>query len=310
MIILINRIANMEEPPENIKCTDMATYYSGKENLSKIETELKGFNQLSEEQIIAAAGNRLLWEQAYENQNNEIYMFENKYLNYDESIFLNNVKYLCKQNKYKISMLEYCIDVSQGYFSRSNGKKRLSIDNVWKVAKILGVSIDDLVGFDLANENETLKKTRMFIDRIRKYTERGMIHWRKEVIDTRKPLDVNAFLTRDNVYCPNESLPDYEYEISGDIYVATIEEKEIYIIPIGNDDDKNAGYDFCSLEEQFIQEDRITNLLIRTCDDQSGYLKIVSEVLYNSIKSHVSDFVVSKSTNSLMDRFLSNHDDI
>ena len=61
-----------------------------------------------------------------------------------------NVKWLARLHDMKMYEVEQQVGVSQGFFSRCKGlNNSMSVDVVWKIAKLFGVSLDDLLTEDL-----------------------------------------------------------------------------------------------------------------------------------------------------------------
>ena len=69
--------------------------------------------------------------------------------NFDNSILVANIDYLCRRYDIRVGELERYAGISAGYISRTakeNSLKKMSIDVVWKIAKLFNVSVQDLIG--------------------------------------------------------------------------------------------------------------------------------------------------------------------
>lgn len=65
------------------------------------------------------------------------------------NILHSNILFYIKQNKINIGDFEKLVGVSSGYISRANKGNSTSIDFIVKAAKIMGITIDDLINIDL-----------------------------------------------------------------------------------------------------------------------------------------------------------------
>ena len=71
-------------------------------------------------------------------------------------LFYRNVVYHCRSRRLKIGYIEMEAGVSQGYLSRITNEKgrnrRIPLEIAAAFAKLLGVTVDDLITVDLARE--------------------------------------------------------------------------------------------------------------------------------------------------------------
>ncbi len=170
---------------------------------------------------------------------------------YDNTCFKENLDYLL--NKYNMCMgeLEYVLDVSAGYISRTTGedaKRRMSIDVLWKIAKVFHVDIEDLIEGSLEAPEGISESEQLVIDfsnTLAKKTRDGEMEWISEgknmfeYMSTQKP--DNPIFPEIAYYDDDENrwmkiykyqsrfYSDEETEVSGNCYHAKYNGKRIYL---------------------------------------------------------------------------------
>lgn len=85
--------------------------------------------------------------------------------------FHENLKWYCKNKGIKIGEIEESIGVSRGYISRLQGKKTISVGKAYLIAKIFGVSLDDMLSKSLwreEKERELLEQIRALEEEVKK----------------------------------------------------------------------------------------------------------------------------------------------
>lgn len=97
----------------------------------------------------------------------------NEYINslgcFDNTILVNNIAYLVKKNHMRIGELEEFLGISAGYISRTikeDSKKKISIDNVWKIAKLFDIDIKTLTENKLYLSDSNSNLIYKFIDKL------------------------------------------------------------------------------------------------------------------------------------------------
>ena len=99
---------------------------------------------------------------------------------YDNSTLIANIGHYCKQTGLRIGNIERFLGLSAGYISRTakeSGKKRMSIDVVWRLSKLFRVSLDDLIRRDLSRTGGDRSMLIEFIQRLRDDTRNGTLTW-------------------------------------------------------------------------------------------------------------------------------------
>lgn len=148
-------------------------------------------------------------------------------MEFDKSIFMNNIPFLLKRRNMKIGDLESKIGVSKGYISRINKKNHgvaAGVDIVYKIAQALEVSVDVLISVDLQMVNDNEIYLLNLLKSFERKTESREIFWDKtdikaihDMLDGKIGSSYPMLETHPDV-C-SERYDDYEY-ISKKIYVS------------------------------------------------------------------------------------------
>ena len=100
---------------------------------------------------------------------------------YDNSTLIANINYYGKQMGLRIGNIERFLGLSLGYISRTtkeSGKKRMSIDVVWRLSRLFNVSLDDLIRRDMSKTGGDGNMLMEFINRLRDDTRHGTLTWK------------------------------------------------------------------------------------------------------------------------------------
>lgn len=179
---------------------------------------------------------------------------------FDYEVFKENINYLLKKYNLKIGDMESYLGISPGYISRAfneSSNKRLSIDIVWKIAKMFGTDIRTLVNTKMWEVSTTRGFISNFIDRLLEDTENNSICWLDDgggEYHKLNPRYCDAGLTYPNrkannryEYLGMKDLISEEHEITDDVYYLENfdEGKDLAIIPYGRiESDMTEFYDF------------------------------------------------------------------
>ena len=99
---------------------------------------------------------------------------------FDNSFLVSNINYLAKKDNLRIGDLEKLLGISAGYISRTakeNSAKKLSIDVVWKIAKLFETDFSALLETDIQIPNTNTEMAAKFLQKVYKQTEEGTIEW-------------------------------------------------------------------------------------------------------------------------------------
>lgn len=243
---------------------------------------------------------------------NKIDVFVSEIENFDSVTLSENITKLMKRYGLTMQDLETLLGVSNGYVARTMGKdskKRLSIDIVWKIARLFQINVSDLVNADIDPPAAALQPVIDFVESLINQTREGLIHWENHgtVSDgTTKPL----FSGRDSKKYDPENNSKEDGILCEDIY--TIDSNVGVISFVKNVRDTNPGFDIYVIEETYDPEyDRsyaVTSKICNTHEEKTGRVEKKCEELLEEIKLHASDFVVSDTAKDLIDRFLGRGD--
>lgn len=99
---------------------------------------------------------------------------------FDNSILISNINYLAKKNNMRIGDVERMLGISAGYISRTakeNSSKKLSIDVVWKIAKLFEVSLNSIINTDLRLPGSNTELLIKFLGKLYRDTKSDKIGW-------------------------------------------------------------------------------------------------------------------------------------
>ena len=159
-----------------------------------------------------------------------------EYLNalgdFDKRTLIINIAYFLQKYNLRVGELERLIGVSTGYLSRTardNSTKKLSIDVVWKLARLFGVDIRTLVETNLSVPKRNSDMVIKFLDKLCEQTISGEITWKNrggacedfdELIKT-----AGLFVEDENgnvLYQPQDHMnPELKYCLADDIYTCS-----------------------------------------------------------------------------------------
>ena len=103
---------------------------------------------------------------------------------FDNSLLTKNIAYLTKKHGIRMGDLEKILGISTGYISRTsknNSGKKMSIDNVWRIARLFGVELRALLETDLQIPNKNTELIARFLEKLRKQTEDNEMVFQHEV---------------------------------------------------------------------------------------------------------------------------------
>lgn len=106
--------------------------------------------------------------------------FINTLGDFDNTLLIKNINYMAGKYNMLMKDIESVLGLSAGYISRTsneNAKKKLSIDVVWKIAKLFDVTLADLIENDLSVDNSNKALICKFIDKLSKQTLDYEISW-------------------------------------------------------------------------------------------------------------------------------------
>ena len=235
---------------------------------------------------------------------------------FDNSIMAKNILFLSKKRGIGMGVLERIIGVSPGYISRTvkeNSAKKLSIDNVWKIARLFDISMRKLLEVDMSRPNHNTNLTSRFIEQLCKDTEDAKIQWASlggAITELDQRLTEIDYFRKDIIYGfikyrPEHLNPETNFIVQGDIFSYKITGKELIIVPYSFVDEESIrGYDFYFLRRNPNRDDYYIDLAFSTSDDIYGELKSLSDELYKYIELRSTDIPLSLETKNFINNYL------
>lgn len=235
---------------------------------------------------------------------------------FDNSILIKNILYLTKKQGIGIGTLERILGISAGYISRTakeNSGKRMSIDAVWKISRILGVSISSLLGTDLSYPNHNTDLTLRFVEQLTKNTSSGIIDWCNmggtvakldKRISSIGYFDMDVIFSDTIIYSPDHLNKKAEFIINGDMYSCIAGDKSLLIVPFklikSEQAEKTEHYDIYFLKENKSGDSYYITLAFSTVDDISGEIKLKTDELYRLVEMQQFDMKLSADAKAFM----------
>ena len=195
------------------------------------------------------------WDDLLQIQKDYIQEYLNSIGEFDNSFLVNNINHLSKKSELRIGDLEKLLGISAGYISRTakeNSAKKLSVDVVWKIAKLFETDFKALLETDLQVPNSNTEMAAKFLQKVYKETEDGVIEWINnggvecEIDENIKEVRLVTEEDEATLYHPMRLSHDARFILMDDIF--TCEninlEKEVLIIPFKLEKSETINYDF------------------------------------------------------------------
>lgn len=266
-----------------------------------------------ENQFEPDSGHPCFWMLRQQDEYIEEYL--EKFGDFDKTIMNTNIAFLLKKYDMRMGELEQLLKISSGYISRTvkpSSDKKLSIDVVWKIAKIFDISLSDLLGTDLSIPKSNTDMVAKFLIKLCEQTKENIIEWESEggvMIVLNDKYKEMGLVTEENedkvVYHPQHLNPDYKWILTDDIFVCkNIDAKKgLAIIPYSDaDKEKLQGYDFI-----FVWSDKDGHhweKAFYTVDDPFGTLKKHADQLYKHVQETELDAKVAPAVRGLIADYL------
>lgn len=234
---------------------------------------------------------------------------------FDSSTLANNIVYLAKKHGMRVGELEDTIGISAGYLSRTikeNSKKKMSIDVVWKIARLFETDIKTLTETEMWIAHTNTDLLERFLEHLYEDTRDNFFAWESEggvMIVLHDRYKEMGLITEEEdetaVYHPNHLNPDVKWILAADIVSLECFEgkKDLAIIPYKSADKENlSGYDFI-----FVWEDDgrwCWEKVFYTNDDAFGSLKEGAKKLYDHVESSEFDAKLSPKVHQLISNYV------
>lgn len=145
-----------------------------------MEELTKSIEILSSLGMLVKKGNSQ-YETLLNSQKNYISRYIDSIGRFDNSQLIANINFLLKKYGVRIGELEQIIGVSPGYISRTakdKSQKKLSIDTVWKLAKLFETPLEELLDSELSVPRDNTRIISAFIKKLLHQTQTNRIEWR------------------------------------------------------------------------------------------------------------------------------------
>lgn len=238
---------------------------------------------------------------------------------FDNTLLAKNISYITKKNGIGIGDLEKILGISTGYISRTaKGRpaKKMSIDNVWKIARLFGVELRALIETDLQIPNKNTELLVRFLDKLRQQTEDNKIIWHNyggacchmEEHLAKLPYFVEDTETNETVYGVEHLNPDVRFTLADDIYTCKDinPQKELLMVAYSHDDCEESyhiDFYFLAANPQAPAKLQLEKAFF-TIDDRSGTLDTYASMLMHQVQTQEMDASITPEVRSLITDYL------
>ena len=239
---------------------------------------------------------------------------------FDNSILISNIGYLIKKNNMRLGDLERLLGISPGYISRTakeNSGKRMSIDIVWKIARIFGEDLGRIVTVRLDEIKGNTAVLLKLVDKMIRQTEDGKLEWEycyrgdDDTFDGMLECGLISLEGNHTVYHPDRLNPEMKWVIAGDIYKLWgffRGTSDLVIIPFRRDDEHTMHYDLLSTYFQGDGNKQLKRLrwnkMFYSFDDPFGRLDDAVAKLIEAINDCQFDALVEPQMRNFIDYYL------
>lgn len=234
-----------------------------------------------------------------------------------------NLNFLLKKYGLRIGELEQVIGVSPGYISRTakeNSQKKLSIDVVWKLAKLFGLSLEEMVESRINIPHDNTGILTAFIKKLLLLTKTNKIEW---CIQGGRVCEVDEDLNKLGIIHQKNNIGVYAYQmehlnpeltwvIASDIVAIKKfdNNRSLVVIPYVALSEKNKdsdtfiadGYDFIFVWNENNQPQ--WEKFFYTSEDAFGGLKELTTKLIESIQTNLYEAKISLRARCVIENFL------
>lgn len=242
---------------------------------------------------------------------------------FDNSFLVNNIAYLVKMQNLKLGELEELLGISAGYISRTakeNSGKRMSVDVVWKLARLFDVDIDKLLCCNLNELKGNAAVLVRFVEKMIRRTESGILQWEdcggeyempdQDLIDN----GMVSWEEERTVYHPRHMNQRMTWIVNTDIMRAPNfgdNGEDLIIVPYcrGDEEDKyqTQYYDFLFVWHDYKDgksRGTVWDKLFYANDDLSGNLERAAHKLYKVVREYLMDPKLESEAREFIDRYL------
>lgn len=196
-------------------------------------------------------------------QQGYIQEFLNGLGDFDKRILISNIAHFLQKYNLRVGELERLIGVSTGYLSRTardNSAKKLSIDVVWKLARLFGIDIRTFVETNLSVPKSNSDMVIDFLDKLCRQTINGDITWKNRggvhVAFDDSLKTTGLFVEEEDgsvsYQAQDHMNPDIKFVLTNDVYTCSdiFSGKEFAMIGFSSKDDSLYDIDFVLLSKR------------------------------------------------------------
>lgn len=234
---------------------------------------------------------------------------------FDNTILANNIGYLVKKNNMRVGELEEFLGISAGYISRTvkeDSKKKMSIDIVWKIARLFDTDIRTLTETQMWIPHSNTDLLSKFLEKLYKDTKDNYFSWEYDggvMVALNERYEKAGLITIDLdetcVYHPKHMNQEIKWILHKDIVCLECFDKnrDLVIIPFMAEGKENLkSYDFLFIWED--GEDICWEKMFYTSDDPFGDLFEGADKLYELIETSEYDAKITPNIHQLISQYV------
>lgn len=282
----------------------------------------KSLEILSSLEMLVKSGNTQ-YEALLNSQKINVSKYVDSIGKFNNSQLISNINFLLGKYGLRIGELEQIIGVSPGYISRTareNPSKKLSIDVVWKLAKLFDIPLEDMLDSEVSVPRDNTGMLSAFIKKLLFQTKTNKIQWDiygGGMCKLNEKLCKLGLITFRNdsetyVYHPAHLNQEYTWIVTSDVVALKKFDSNcsLVIIPYAAlkvDSKESAmysadGYDFILISDD--NKKLHWEKFFYTSEDAFGGLKELSSKLMGAIQDTWYEAQISSKTRDVIVKFL------
>lgn len=234
---------------------------------------------------------------------------------FDNTTLANNIVYLVKKNSMRVGELEEFLGISTGYISRTikeDSKKKMSIDIVWKIARLFDTDIRTLTETQMWVSHSNTDLLVKFLDKLYKDTKDNYFAWENGggvMVVLNERYEKAGIITTEAdekcVYHPKHMNQEIKWVLHKDIVSLECfdKDRDLVIIPFMAEGKENLkSYDFLFMWKD--GDDICWQKVFYTSDDPFGQLFEGADKLYELIETSEYDAKLSPTIHQLITQYV------
>ena len=241
---------------------------------------------------------------------------------------LNNLDSLLSWEMLTQAELESAAGLYVGYISRmkSDPRKLPALDAIWKMAQVLGVSVEWIIEGTVGDLDENVLYVRRFLQKLCDRTVAGKLVWKpysfgrlNEILSGRESgadLPCVAPKPEGGFRALSMAFPEMDSSFADAAFTTSIDEKHLLCIAkmqfseLMDPDDPDSGHSNQWVELQTMDLESGGHTLV-ACSSRGGdrLLEADLEKLYKQLTEHMNDLKLEPALRSLIDAFMNQEDE-